>query len=76
VWNSSAISRFVKLPSLLFTEGVFYILNHENKVALDFSRSGKPTDNAFVKSFIGIFRHLDRVGNGGYGGEHPGHPLF
>ena len=26
---------------------------HENGVALDFSRSGKPTDDAFVESFNG-----------------------
>ena len=29
---------------------------YENKVALDFSRPGKPTDNAFVESFIGSLR--------------------
>jgi len=28
----------------------------ENKVALDFSRPGKPTDNAFIESFNGSFR--------------------
>ena len=27
-----------------------------NKVTLDFSRSGKPTDNAFIESFNGSFR--------------------
>ena len=29
---------------------------YENKVALDFSRLGKPTDNAFIESFNGSFR--------------------
>ena len=29
---------------------------YENKVVLDFSRPGKPTDNAFIESFNGSFR--------------------
>ena len=29
---------------------------YENKVTLDFSRPGKPTDNAFIESFRGSFR--------------------
>ena len=29
---------------------------YENKVTVDFSRPGKPTDNAFAESFIGSFR--------------------
>ena len=29
---------------------------YENNVALDFSRPGKPTDNAFIESFNGSFR--------------------
>jgi len=29
---------------------------HENGVTLDFSRPGKPTDNAFIESFNGSFR--------------------
>lgn len=29
---------------------------YENRVTLDFSRPGKPTDNALVESFIGSFR--------------------
>jgi putative transposase len=29
---------------------------YENRVTLDFSRPGKPTDNAFVESFNGSFR--------------------
>lgn len=29
---------------------------YENGVKLDFSRPGKPTDNAFVESFNGRFR--------------------
>ena len=28
---------------------------YENKVVLDFSRPGKPTDNAFIESFNGGF---------------------
>jgi putative transposase len=30
---------------------------YENKVTLDFSRPGKPTDNAFIESFNGSFRN-------------------
>jgi putative transposase len=29
---------------------------YENGVTLDFSRPGKPTDNAFIESFNGSFR--------------------
>jgi putative transposase len=29
---------------------------YENKVTLDFSRPGKPTDNAYIESFNGSFR--------------------
>ena len=29
---------------------------YENKVTLEFSRPGKPTDNAFIESFNGSFR--------------------
>src|SRR5687767_2796171 len=29
---------------------------YENKVTLDFSKPGKPTDNAFIESFNGSFR--------------------
>ena len=29
---------------------------YENNVTLDFSRPGKPTDNAFIESFNGSFR--------------------
>ena len=37
---------------------------YENGVTLDFSRPGKPTDNAFVKSFNGRLREGDTNGNG------------
>lgn len=40
-------------------EFVSKVMDHwayENKVKLDFSRPGKPTDNAFVESFIGSLR--------------------
>lgn len=30
---------------------------YQNGVKIDFSRSGKPTDNAFVESFNGTFRN-------------------
>lgn len=30
---------------------------YEYKVTLDFSRHGKPTDNAFIESFNGSFRN-------------------
>ena len=29
---------------------------YDNKVTLDFSRPGKPTDNPFIESFNGSFR--------------------
>lgn len=29
---------------------------YENQVTLDFSRPGKPTDNAYIESFNGSFR--------------------
>ena len=35
----------------------------ENKVELDFSRPGKPTDNPFIESFNGSFRGLDECLN-------------
>jgi putative transposase len=31
---------------------------YENKVELDFSRPGKPTDNPFIESFNGSFRDV------------------
>ena len=31
-------------------------IRHQNGVKIDFSRPGKPTDNAFVESFNGTFR--------------------
>jgi putative transposase len=29
---------------------------YDNKITMDFSRPGKPTDNAFIESFNGSFR--------------------
>ena len=39
-----------------FTSKVFDRWAYENQVALDFSRPGKPTDNAFIESFNGSVR--------------------
>ena len=38
------------VPKFLFCD------NHHNQVQIDFSRPGKPTDNAFIESFNGTFR--------------------
>ena len=49
---------------LQFTSQVMDLWAYRNGVKIDFSRPGKPTDNAFVESFNGTFRF-----------GVPGHPL-
>ena len=51
------------LPKLLFydngsefTSQAMDLWAYQNGVKIDFSRPGKPTDNAFVESFNGTFR--------------------
>ena len=47
------------LPNVLWPEFISKVLDrwaYKNGVTLDFSRPGKPTDNAFVESFNGRFR--------------------
>jgi putative transposase len=39
-----------------FVSKVLDLWAYENRVALDFSRPGKPMDNAFAESFIGSLR--------------------
>jgi putative transposase len=39
-----------------FVSKVLDLWAYENRVALDFSRPGKPTDNAIAESFIGGLR--------------------
>ena len=39
-----------------FADGLMDFWAYTNKVKIDFSRPGKPTDNAFVESFNGRFR--------------------
>ena len=39
-----------------FTSQVMDLWAYRNGVKIDFSRLGKPTDNAFVESFNGTFR--------------------
>lgn len=39
-----------------FTSQAMDLLAYRNGVKVDFSRPGKPTDNAFVESFNGTFR--------------------
>ena len=39
-----------------FTSKRLYQWAYPNGVELDFSRSGKPTDNAFIEAFNGRFR--------------------
>jgi len=52
-----------KLPQLLFCDNgseftgqLMDLWAYQNGVKIDFSRPGKPTDNAFVESFNGTFR--------------------
>lgn len=39
-----------------FTRQILDLWAYHNKVKIEFSRSGKPTDNAFIESFNGTFR--------------------
>ena len=39
-----------------FTSHAMDLWAYQNGVKIDFSRPGKPTDNAFVESFNGTFR--------------------
>ena len=39
-----------------FTSQALDLWAYQNGVKIDFSRPGKPTDNAFVESFNGTFR--------------------
>ena len=39
-----------------FTGQAMDLWAHQNQVRIDFSRPGKPTDNAFIESFNGTFR--------------------
>ena len=39
-----------------FTSQILDLWAYHNKVKIEFSRPGKPTDNAFIKSFNGTFR--------------------
>ena len=39
-----------------FTGQAMDLWAHQNHVRIDFSRPGKPTDNAFIESFNGTFR--------------------
>lgn len=39
-----------------FTSQILDLWAYHNKVKIDFSRPGKPTDNAFIESFNGTFR--------------------
>jgi len=39
-----------------FTSKAMLEWSHRNKIELDFTRPGKPTDNAFIESFNGTFR--------------------
>jgi len=39
-----------------FTSQAMDLWAYQNGVKIDFSRPGKPTDNAFVESFNGTFR--------------------
>ena len=54
------LSNFPLKPSLFLKKGwcLITVLDrwaYENQVTLDFSRLGKPTDNALIESFIGSF---------------------
>jgi transposase InsO family protein len=68
--NRSKSKRGV--PKLLFCDNgsefssqAMDLWAYQNGVKIDFSRPGKPTDNAFVESFNGTFRAecLDAIGS-------------
>ncbi|SFF07266.1 Integrase core domain-containing protein [Spirosoma endophyticum] len=50
----------VNLSQSFWTSAGPPVRAYDNKVTLDFSRPGKPTDNAFIESFNGSFRQ-DRL---------------
>jgi putative transposase len=52
-----------RVPGILFCDNGSELTNqildlwaYHNKVKIEFSRPGKPTDNAFIESFNGTFR--------------------
>jgi len=49
-------SAFVGCYGSEFTSHAMDLWAYQNGVKIDFSRPGKPTDNAFVESFNGTFR--------------------
>jgi putative transposase len=61
-WNVGKYLVY-RMPKLLFCDNGSEFTSHamdlwayQNGVKIDFSRPGKPTDNAFVESFNGTFR--------------------
>jgi len=54
LWEKKTISDNDNGPE--FVSKVLDKWAYENHIVLDFSRPGKPTDNAFAESFIGSFR--------------------
>jgi putative transposase len=56
-FREGAIPKRIKVDN--GPEFISKVLDHwayANKVSLDFSRRGKPTDNAYIESFNGSFR--------------------
>ena len=47
-------------PSDQFTSKELHLRAYANGITLDFSRSGKPTDNAYVETFNATVRLLGR----------------
>jgi putative transposase len=63
VWTLNQLKTKRGVPKLLFcdngsefTSQAMDLWAYQNGVKIDFSRPGKPTDNAFVESFNGTFR--------------------